>query len=327
MIPVKLEPNNNLRVVSPSRSLSIISEEVIDIATTHLSNIGLSVDFGKNAREMDQDGSSTIKSRVDDLHAAFTDKDCKAILTTIGGFNANELLPHLDFDLIRQNPKIICGYSDVTVLLNAIFTECGLVTYYGPHFSTFGVKHGNEYTHKHFQSCLFSSKELKIKPSNNWSDDEWYINQEKREFYQNEGYQVINHGTAEGILIGGNLDTFNLLQGTRYLPKEKRVILFIEEDDLSGGQMFNEFRRNIVSLLQAFSGRIEGLVIGRFQKNEKINLDRLKYIISTNSIYFGSDTPIIYGLDFGHTLPMITIPIGGEARISTDPVEIVLTNH
>ena len=145
MMPAKLKKGSKIRVISPSRSLSIISMENRDDAIKRLGEIGLSISFSENAEEFDEFNSSSIKSRVNDIHEAFSDSAVDGILTSIGGFNSNQLLRYLDYDLIQSNPKVLCGYSDITALSNAIYTKTGLVTYSGPHFSTFGMLKGLDY--------------------------------------------------------------------------------------------------------------------------------------------------------------------------------------
>ena len=142
MIPDKICEGDEIRVISPARSMSIISKETQNISKERFEQMKLKVSYSKHISEIDDFRSSSVSSRVEDFHDAFLDKNVKAILTTIGGFNSNQLLKYIDFDLIKKNPKILCGYSDITVLSNAIFAKTGLVAYSGPHYSTFGIKHG-----------------------------------------------------------------------------------------------------------------------------------------------------------------------------------------
>ncbi len=185
MTPQKLKAGDEIRVIAPSMSMSIISQEVKDVATKRFNELGLKVTYAKNVLEKDEFMSSSIKSRVDDVHEAFLDKNVKGIFAVIGGANANQLLSYIDYSLISSNPKIFCGFSDITALSNAIYAKTGLVTYSGPHFSTLGMLKGVDYTIEYFKKCLFKSEEFKIKPSLEWSDDEWFLNQEKREFIKN----------------------------------------------------------------------------------------------------------------------------------------------
>ena len=111
--------------------------------------------------------SSSIKSRVADLHAAFADDSVDAILATIGGFNSNELLPYIDYDLIAKHPKIICGYSDSTAFLNAIFAKTGNLTYMGPSYSSFKMKEGQDYQIKAWLNAMTKSA-YDLVPSQEW---------------------------------------------------------------------------------------------------------------------------------------------------------------
>jgi muramoyltetrapeptide carboxypeptidase len=230
MIPNKLKMGDEIRVIAPSRSSSIISEELKDHAIQKLEELGFSVTFSANSAERDILNSSSIQSRLEDLHQAFADPKVKGILTVIGGYNSNQLLRNIDYSLIKENPKIFCGYSDITVLSNAIYAKTGLVTYSGPHFSTFGMLKGIEYTIEYFKNCLIADEEFEVGVSKLWSDDSWFKNQENRQFVANEGWFVINNGVAEGTIIGGNLCTLNFLQGTEFMPSLANSILFIEDD-------------------------------------------------------------------------------------------------
>ena len=152
IIPEKLQKGDKVMIIAPARGLKIIGQDVRQIATERLNSLGLEVVFAPNTTDENWDymGSSSIEKRVADIHTAFKDKTVKAILTVIGGFNSNQLLKYLDYELIKNNPKIFCGYSDITALSNAILAKTGLQTYYGPHYSSLGMKYGCDYTFEHF---------------------------------------------------------------------------------------------------------------------------------------------------------------------------------
>lgn len=138
IFPIKLKAGDEIRIIAPARSMKIISAESQEIANKRLTDLGFKITFGKHINESDEFASSSIESRIRDLHEAFLDKNVKAILTVIGGFNSNQLLKYIDWNIIKNNPKIFCGYSDITALNNAILKKTGLVSYYGPHYSSFG---------------------------------------------------------------------------------------------------------------------------------------------------------------------------------------------
>lgn len=329
IVPKKLEKGDEIRIIAPSRNMNILGSDCIKIAKETLEAMGFKVTFGKYVydTEYEEYMCASIESRVEDLHAAFKDKNVKAILTVIGGFNVNQILDYIDYELIKNNPKIICGYSDITALLDAITAKTGLITYYGPHFSTFGIKIGNEYTIEYFKKMLMENNLVEVKPSEKWSNDLWFLDQDKREFEINKGIEVINYGNGEGTIIGGNLCTLNLLQGTTYMLKANKIILFIEDDGGAGEAFFQTFDRDLESLLQALGkDKIEGIVVGRAEKNCKMNYDRWKIIFNNKKEL--SNIPIVINADFGHTNPMITIPLGGKANINvnSDDISIKITN-
>ena len=327
IIPSKLKKGDEIRIIAPARSLSLLDDLFIQLAKENIEKEGYKVTFSKNCKECDMFMSSSVKSRVDDIHQAFKDKKVKAIFTVIGGFNSNELLPYLDYELIKNNPKILCGYSDITAIANAITAKTGLITYSGLHFSTWAMKKGFEYNLDYFNKCLVQDKKYLVESSELWSDDAWYRDQGNRVFEKNEGYIIINKGEAEGIILGGNLCTLNLLQGTKFMPNISNSILFIEDDDMTGSFFGVEFNRNLQSLIhQPNFNKVKGIVIGRFQKKAEMSIEKLKYIIQTKKEL--KSIPIIANADFGHSNPFITFPIGGTVKISAlNKVKIEILNH
>jgi muramoyltetrapeptide carboxypeptidase LdcA involved in peptidoglycan recycling len=322
--PQKLKIGDEVRVISPSQSMALISKENREIANKRFADLGLKLTFGKHIEESDETMSSSIESRIEDLHEAFADKNVKAILTVIGGFNANQLLRYIDWDLIKNNPKIFCGYSDVTALNNAIFSKTGLVSYSGPHYSTFAQKLYFDYTLEYFRKCMMDEKSFEIIPSDNWTDDQWYMDQNKRNLIKNNGFFIINEGKAKGTILGANLCTFNLLQGTEYFPKfEEDTILFIEDDDMVGEQFSVSFDRDLQSVIhQSGFEHVKGIVIGRFQLSSGMNEKKIKKIILSKKEL--NAIPVIANVDFGHTSPIITFPIGGEAVLEVDNSKVKL---
>lgn len=314
IIPAKLKKGDGIRVIAPARSLNIISEETRNIANKRLKEMGLNISFSKNCEVQDEFVSSSIEGRINDLHEAFLDENVKGILTVIGGYNSNQLLNYIDYDLIKNNPKILCGYSDITALSNAIYRKTGLVTYSGPHYSTFGMKNGIEYTIEYFKKCLFSNEAFYIEPSEEWSDDLWFLDQDNRTFHRNKGYKVINKGKADGKIIGGNLCTLNLLQGTQYMPDLTDTILFLEDDELT---FLENFDRDLQSLIhQPDFHKVKGIVLGRFQVGSKMEEEKLLRIISSKKEL--QNIPIVSNVNFGHTSPHITFPVGGYVELHAD---------
>lgn len=222
----KLSPNSHIRVLSPSDSIARLGGFEANLSAKEtLENLGFRVSFSEHYLESDMLSSSSIKSRVADLHAAFADDSVDAILATIGGFNSNELLPYIDYDLIAKHPKIICGYSDSTAFLNAIFAKTGNLTYMGPSYSSFKMKEGQDYQIKAWLNAM-TKLAYDLVPSQEWSSDPWYDPTQPRHFMPTE-WKIYNAGKASGTIIGGNLSTFGLLRGTTLRPSSQRLYPFL----------------------------------------------------------------------------------------------------
>lgn len=310
MIASKLKPGDEVRVIAPSRNLTEVRQDVHHHAVDFWKQHGFHLTFSKNSTETNLFHSSSITSRVEDIHEAFLDPNVKMIITCLGGFNANQILRYLDYELIAKHPKILCGFSDITALLNAIYAKTGLITYHGPHFSTFGFDREADYTRKIFFDCFMNDAPITVTPS------EAAVK-----------YHTIQEGSCEGSIIGGNLCTLNLLQGTPYMPDIRNKILFLEDDNIMGPYFPYEFDRNLESLMQTEGAdTVQGIVFGRFDESCGMNVDTITAIIKDK---VPQNIPVIFGADFGHVFPMITFPIGGTVRICADKdnIKIQLLSH
>ena len=324
MKPNKIKNGDRIEIIAPSGSIWRIEPPLVELAKNKLVNMGYEVTFSKNIYELDDFDSSSVESRIADINEAFANPDVKIILAAIGGCSANQLLDYIDYENIKNNPKLFCGYSDINILLNAITKMTGLITYLGPNFVNFAVKKGFEYTENYFNMIVTSNNRIKIIDSEYYSDDKWYINQEKREFIKNSGRKVINRGNAYGKIVGGNLCSLQLLQGTKYFPDLRNTILFLEDDDLVGKNFIYEFDRNLQSLIQqpGFE-QVKGIIIGRHQLDSQVNDELFVKLIKNKKELNG--IPIIYNVDFGHTQPFITIPIGGFCEMNDE--EIIIADY
>jgi muramoyltetrapeptide carboxypeptidase len=325
VIPPKLRPGSSVRVIAPSRSLALIGADARAEAGHKLAALGLQVSFGEHVEECDDFVSSPVAARLADLHAAFADPGVDGILTVIGGFNSNQLLGGIDYSLIAAHPKVLCGFSDITALSNAIYARTGLVGYSGPHYSSFGMKHHFGYTEAGFVACIMKDEPVELGPSPTWSDDPWYLDQEDRHLETGTDWWVLQEGEAAGTIVGGHLCTLNLLQGTPYMPSLDGTVVFVEDDDQVKPW---DFDRDLVSLLQqpAFGG-VTGLVIGRFQRETGMTRDLLAQIVASKPELAG--LPVMANVDFGHTTPAMTFPIGGtvEVRAGQSAPRLTITRH
>ncbi|HEM5029319.1 MULTISPECIES: S66 family peptidase [Streptococcus] len=311
----RLKKGDHIRVVSPSSSIERIGGFEANLAAKEkLEELGFKLTFSEHYFENDIFDSAPIASRVADLEVAFADESVDAILTTIGGVNCNELLPYLDFDLIARHPKIFCGYSDTTALLNAIYAKTGLQTYMGPAYSSFKMDLGQQYQTEAWLKAV-TQDSYELTPSLKWSSDAWYLPDAPRTFYPTE-WKVYNPGQASGIAIGGNISTLNLLTGTEFAPRPDKYILFLEEAE---DDDYLIIARHLTALLQAYPNP-QALIFGRFPKETKMTEEILLAILDKHPIL--KKVPVLYDLDFAHTQPLFTITIGGQVELDTEAFSI-----
>ena len=183
------------------------------------------------------------------------------------------------------------------------------------HFSSFGMKLGNAFSIEHFSKALMQNDPINITPAKDWSNDEWWIDQDDREFIPTEGFNIINQGHStkvSGKIIGGNISAFGALQGTEYFPiLNSDTILFLEECQEQTSQFFDRLLQSLI--YQEGFENVKAIFIGRFEKKNKMTPALLKKIIKSKPEL--DHLPVISNMDFGHTTPMITYPIGGKCQI------------
>ena len=320
IIPKKLKAGSHIRVIAPSRSFKIISNETRQISLNRFESLGISVSYSKHCDEIDDFMSSSVSARLDDLHNAFLDKSVDAILTAIGGFNTNQLISKIDYQIIKDNPKILCGFSDITCLCHAITTKTDMVTYSGPHFSSFGMEKGFDYTMEYFKKCLMENEPYKINSSNKISDDDWFLDQENRNFVNNDGFFVLNkgaNGNITGRIVGGHVRCISSLAGTEFWTSLEDSVLFLEEDEETNAVLFDRLLQSLIH--QKDFKYVKAIIIGRFRNASKITDNLLKQIIQTKDEL--KNILVICNFDIGHTTPIITYPIGGKILIKMNEYE------
>jgi len=306
----KLTYGDHIRVLSPSNSIEILGGFNANLsAKRRLEKLGFTVSFSNNYMENDLLNSSPIASRVSDIHDAFREEHVNAILSTIGGFNANEILPYLDYKLIKSHPKIICGYSDTTALLNAIYAKTGMETYMGPSYSSFKMEEGQDYQSRMWLNAV-TRHVYNLVPSDKWSSDPWYDPSQPRHFMPTE-WKIYNNGKAEGIAIGGHLATFALLRGTEFAPNPENYILFLEGSE---EEKPTEISRHLAAVLQTYPNP-QAVIFGRFPKECQMTEKIWHFILDKHPVL--KQIPVMYDLDFAHTQPLFTFTIGAKVTIDT----------
>ncbi|WP_059105102.1 S66 family peptidase [Shouchella shacheensis] len=263
------------------------------------------------------------QARAEDLMTAFKDQSIRGIFANIGGDDSIRLLPYIDVDVIRENPKIFIGYSDITVS-HLFCHKAGISSFYGPAVLTDFAENVemDPYTVNAVKRTLFSNEVIgDIQPAKEWTSEflEWEeANKGKRrEMQQNSGYEVLQgSGIVQGRLIGGCMDVLEFAKGTELWPDRKYwddgILFFETSEENAAPETIKYWLRNYGA--QGILQRAKGLIFGKPQ-DEKY-YEEYKHEIQTVMQEYGLETlPILYNLNFGHTEPKFILPYGALAEI------------
>lgn len=291
MLPERLRRGDIIGVVAPSNP--VIDENIEEVKKVKeiVENDGFKVLFSKNLFSNTNQYTATAKEKAEDINDMFRNKDVKMIWCAKGGNNSNSVFEYLDFELIKQNPKIICGYSDITSLTNIIHEKTGLVTFSATNFKTIATDE-TDYSYKEvinrFVNCSLE------------------FGKEK------SGYKTIREGIVEGELVGGNLSLTTQLVSGKYKINFKDKILFIEELGFESSPVL--VSNNLYYMKQnGVFDKIKGLWIGNYEHESNIELEKIVLDVIGDDYNF----PIIKSNNFGHIETKTVIPIGTKARIDT----------
>ena len=300
--PNKLNLGDTIGVVAPSNPIIGENIEEIEKAKKIIEDKGFKIKFSKNLFSNSNGYSATAKEKADDINDMFLDKNIKMIWCAKGGENSNSILDYLDYNNIRNNPKIICGYSDITSITNAIYKKTGLVTFSGTNFKTIATDETDYSLNEVLKRFYECSSEL-----GNDDDED----------------MTINKGFAEGILVGGNLSLIYGLSCGKYALDFKDKILFLEELGLESDPALVSNHLYYMKQNGVFN-QIKGLWIGNYEHDSNISLEKILLDTLDREINF----PIIKSNYFGHTERKTVIPIGIRAKIDTSQKrKIILTEN
>lgn len=324
---VTLKQGDTIGVVAPSAPISSFCARRTERGIAVLKRMGFKVKIGKTVKRATDFTAGSAQERIKDIHGMFLDKDVKAIIATIGGYNANDLLDGLDYNLIRRyNEKLFIGYSDIVVLLINLLEKSGVQTIMGPMLlPQFGeYPEILDFTKDSFLSVvsqLGSKKEYVLPVSKEITEEKlWWDKKDNRgrKMSKNEGWKIINSGEAEGKLMAVNLNTLMRLAGTKYFPNLKNSILFIEDDEEENPSTIQRMLRQLKQT--GAMKHVKGLVFGRFQEKSELSKKKLKGILTR--VFGKLNIPIMASVDFGHTDPMLSLPLGKKTKLSTFSKEI-----
>jgi muramoyltetrapeptide carboxypeptidase len=310
ILPAHLQPGDTVGLVSSG--FRVPDDQTIQFAAERLQALGLKVKYGKFLFQHNICFTGSDKERAQDLNDMFADSKVKAIFEVRGGWGSNRILPYLDFTLIKKNPKIIIGFSDITSLLLAINSKTGLITFHG----TMGMEPWPSFTVDYLKRVLFTGEKVVFSNPVNVDLKSDIIQTENR-------IHTITRGTAQGKLLGGNLAVLTSMLGSEYLPQWKGAILFVEdvdEDYYKIDRMMAQLQ--MAGVLKLISGFVFGQCMNCSSTTNMIGSMTLNEILDQYIKPLG--IPAWSGAMIGHMPEMFTLPEGAKVQINADQGTITL---
>jgi muramoyltetrapeptide carboxypeptidase len=303
IIPKALRKGDTIALVAPAGA--IFNSSHITKIEKRLAELGFKTVRGETLSQKEGYLAGSDDLRTNELHQFFKDKSVSAILAMRGGWGCARILDKLDYNLIKENPKIIMGYSDITSLLIAITTKTGLITYHGP----VGYSSWKEFSTKEVFNVLVSGLKYSMTNPSEYKND----------------LTTLTKGVAQGELVGGNLTVLASMIGTNHEPNWHNKILFLEET----GEEPYRIDRMLWQLKQAnVFNEINGLVLGAFTKCEPEELEKSYSLAEVLDQHFKNTIfPVYKGATIGHIIPKFTLPIGLTAKMDADNFSITLLEN
>ena len=299
ILPQPLKKGDKVALVSPS---GFVKPEKLQKAVKNVEKLGLIPVYENTFRKYGY-LAGTDQQRITELHKFFADKEIKAIFAIRGGYGATRILPYLNYDLIKENPKIFLGFSDITALHLAFYKQSGLVCFHG----IVAASDFTDYVRTQLENLLFKTQVPYTLPCQ-----------------RQEDFTVITPGVAEGVLTGGNLSLLVSLIGTNFQPVFKNNIVLIEE-------IFEppyKIDRMLEHLLQATDlSWAAGIILGNFrrctpQDHNTADEDSLSLLQIFEEKFKPLNIPVVYGVRIGHTQNSCVLPIGIKVSFNTNPLKI-----
>jgi len=294
--PDRLRKGDLIGIISPASSPKDYS--LVESGVKYIEGLGYRVLIGKNVGKVRGYLAGTDEERVEDIHQMFDDKNVKAIFCIRGGYGAFRLLDKIDYQLVRKNPKIFVGFSEITSLQMAFLHKAKLITFAGPMVVANFANDVDKFTEEKFWRMLTS----KVKPAH-------------IKFSEDRIISINNIDKTSGRLIGGNLAVLTAMIGSAFLPSLKNSILLLEEisePPYKIDRMFNQLRLNKVF------DKVIGIILGDFIECEET--DKSKKTLTIDEVfrdYFAElKIPIINSFPHGHSKNILTLPFGAKVVIN-----------
>lgn len=322
----RLQKGATIGIAAPSSGLAGLFPHRIEKGLAAVAELGFTPLLSAHALGIKGYISSSAQERASDLNDLFRDPKVSSIICTIGGNHANQILNYLDFDLIKNNPKIFIGYSDITVLHYALRKKSNLMTFYGPCIvSEFGEYPSIlPFTKEYFLKSVMMHEPIGMVPaSESWTDEflDWSAKKDlvrPRKLERSFGYEWWRQGSARAPIFGGAIPSINHLAGTEYWIDPKEMIFFIDIPEGGPGTPFplSDLDAFLTDLdnLGVFKS-IVGLIIGRPYRYSSIEIAALRELVDYYTAKYSY--PILYNANIGHASPIITLPLGAIVKLDS----------
>lgn len=299
--PKRLKKGDTIGLISPGFSLN--SDDKYGKIEQKIKDQGFKIKVGKHATDHWGYFAGTDKNRAADVNTMFADSEVDGIMCFRGGWGCDRLLDYLNFRLIRQNPKPLIGFSDITTLLLSIYAKTGLVTFHGP----LGVSDWTPFNTSYFDKALIEARPFVMKPKGASGDY--------------NGSKTIRKGRAAGRLLGGNLTVLTSMLGSDYLPDWEQSLLFVEE---VGEELYRVDRMLTQLHLNGVFEKINGFIFGKCV-DCPVGSGRhftLKQILNQHIRDY--DIPAFWGTNISHAQNIFTLPVGVKAQMDADKRTILI---
>ncbi|MGM3159890.1 S66 family peptidase [Dickeya undicola] len=325
LLPPPLQPGDTIGFFSPSSPATHFAPARFERAKIFLEQHGYQLHAGSLTGKTDHYRSGSIAARVDELNTLIRNPAIRCIMSTIGGSNSNSLLPYIDYDALRRDPKIIIGYSDVTALLLGIYARTGLVTFYGPalvaSFGEFSPLVDDTFTG--FTSLTSAAKsEHTYQMPSGWTDERLDWNQQSRaKITHPNQWHFDGSGVYQGRLIGGNLNTMAGIWGSPFMPTIEDGDILLLEDSL----------KDIATVERAFAhlklcgvfDRVAAVILGKHEQFDDKGTGRDSLTV-LREVLNGQSLAVLADFDCCHTHPMLTLPLGVRITVDFDAGRVAL---
>jgi muramoyltetrapeptide carboxypeptidase LdcA involved in peptidoglycan recycling len=327
--PEALKKGDTIAIVTPSSDI-IRFPKRMERSIKFLEEKDYKVKIMRNALKSDGYSAGTPEERADDINTAFRDDSIKAIIASTGGLTANAVIPHIDYQVIKNKPKIFCGYSDIDTLLLMITSKSNIITFHGPTLlPSLGEYEGSvSFTFKQFEEIVSYKRGPGILPYAKFftTDNQYWDKEDNKKLKMIKAPDLYSIGPKRevtGKLFGGNLQTFAMLIHEPDFFNMEGCILFLEEQGLSTDlyeRTFTEIERK--GIFDEISGLILAKPSGSFEESNKEKRPLKKVLKELSQKH---DLPILANVDCGHTKPLLTFPLGVNAELDINKKSIRIT--